>query len=102
MATGEPGLLGELAQKLVQVELSPEPANATILHPPMEEPLVSDLQLNPEHATLKPALLQQVNIIYRFEFPFKEVCTQTQFYLFSVDKLASFSFHQVDDAGLIT
>jgi hypothetical protein len=62
MVTGEPGLLGEPALKLVQVELSPEPANATIRHLPMEELAVLDHQLNHKHATPKPALLQQVHI----------------------------------------
>ncbi len=62
MATGEHGVLGEPAPSLAQVELSQEPANATIRHRQMEESPVLVLPLNPKHVTLKSALLQQVHV----------------------------------------
>ena len=64
MAIGEPGLLGEPVPSLVQVELSPEPANATIRHRPMEELPVWVPPPSHKHATLKSALLHQVHVFY--------------------------------------
>ncbi len=56
MATGEPGLLGQHAPNLVQVELSPEHVFAIVrLHPTEEQPAL-DLQRDHRLATHRHAL----------------------------------------------
>jgi hypothetical protein len=87
MAIGEPGLLGEPVPSLVQVELSPEPANATIRHRPMEESPVRVPPPSHKHATLKSALVHQVHVFLSNEFV--SFSNNSHYKYYSVMKISS-------------